>query len=422
MPTEYYHPHNRGGSEWSTFYLSQDLIRKGHKIIVLTPNYGAKKYETKDSINIYRFNIIKKLVDSKDEPTNPQVVASPFWHTNLFWSFQTLIHIYRVCKNENVDVIHVQGKYFLPAAVIVGKLLDLPVVFTARDYQVICNLGFCLWQKTKSCSLKDYFFSDFSYYKRHYMNKPSAVRFILQLIFLVRARLVTKILWWFATQSDIIVCTSKAQAKIYRANGLEKTKIIYNTTSFLSPPSRSQIKNQLVYAGRLTPGKGVDLLIPSLHRVPNKIRPNLLIAGEGYLKQKLREQISLYKLSDKVMLLGRVPHNKLINIYKNSVASITPSLWPENFGRGPLESISQGTPAITSTKGGLPEIVQEKYGLSVEPTISKLASAIIFVKKNQKKFRNNIKRNWSRLSQQFSANPTREFESLYFSLLKSKHR
>ena len=44
-------PFDRGGSEWSVFYLAKALIKKGIKVSIFTPNYGASSRQTIDQID-----------------------------------------------------------------------------------------------------------------------------------------------------------------------------------------------------------------------------------------------------------------------------------------------------------------------------------------------------------------------------------
>src|SRR3990172_3855011 len=101
MATEYYWPYDLGGSEWSTYYLAKALIREGHEVLVVTPNYGTHKSETKDQIKIFRFPFPKKI--KKYRP------LSPFWHTNILWILLTTYYLIKICKEEKVDLLHLQG-------------------------------------------------------------------------------------------------------------------------------------------------------------------------------------------------------------------------------------------------------------------------------------------------------------------------
>lgn len=403
MLTEYFHPHARGGSEQSIYYLAQSLVKRGHKISLLTPNYGAPSEEIWHKIHILRFPIGKKLKPGEGNIT-------PLWHTNLFWFLQTLIHLWKTVSTNKPDVIHIQGKYFLPAAIIVGKLTHLPVIFTARDYQIICNLGLCLWHKPKRCSLKEYIFSEIPDYLNLYLSYASPFRKIFQFLLFIRARLVTKILYWFAGLADVIICTSLAQQKIFQANGL-KTLVIYNTVEFpkLVPARR---RNQIVFAGRLTPGKGAHLLIPTFYKLQTR-GYKLLIVGDDILKSKLTQQVNHYGLSASVKLLGRINHSQLMNLYGQSKIAISPSLWPESFGRSFLEAISQGTPIVTSNRGALPELVRNIYGLAVEPHPKNLAQALDHVIKHHRQFTAAITKDKSQLIHKFYTQPINQYEQIY---------
>lgn len=411
MATEYFDPFVRGGSEVSTRYLSEDLKKRGHKIVIVTPNYGAKHEEVNDGIKMYRFGIGRKLKTGE--------TLTPFWHTNLFWFLKSFLALLKAIRQEKVDIIHVQGKYFLPAAILVARVTRLPVVFTARDYQILCPLGFCLWGKDKACHLTEYFTKDFSFYTQYYLQGSSWMRVLLQGLFLVRARWIKNVLYFFARQADVIVTTSLAQQRIFKANGLP-SRTIYNTVNFSKKPLTHTRRTQLVFAGRLTPGKGVHVLVPALAKVRTDVQPKLLIIGDGILKPKLQQQVRDHKLTDQVGFVNNLKHHELLKLYRQSVGGIFPSLWPENFGRGALEAISQTTPVITSLRGGLPEIVQGRYGLSVEPNERELAKAIERLLKNHSFFVDQIKKNWHALSQQFDLKPTSEYEHLYYQLTTQK--
>jgi len=399
MLTEYFYPQARGGSEQSAYYLAKALIQHGHQVSVLTPNYGAKAIETWQRIRIFRFGIGKKL-------SSAETSLTPFWHTNLFWFLTSLLALWRPLRQWQPKIIHVQGKYFLPAAVIIGKLYRLPVIFTARDYQIICNLGLCLWDKPHRCSLKEFLFAEFPNYLQRYLPHASFLSYCLQLIFALRGRLISRWLYFFARQTHIVTISRKEQ-RIFAANGLN-SKVIYNTMDFPQAVSVPR-KPQIIFAGRLTPGKGAHLLIPTLSQF-QAAAYKLIIAGDGILRSKLQSRSS-------IKLLGQISHRRLIQLYQQSQLAIFPSVWPEPFGRGALEALAAGTPVVTSNRGGLPEIVQDKYGLSVEPTPEKLAQAIKQVLQNYHQYVNNIRQDRQKLNFQFNLQPVSQYEKLYSSCL-----
>ena len=69
-----------------------------------------------------------------------------FWYTSVFGQIYILIVLAWKLVKSRVQILHVQGKYLLPAVVILGKLLRIPTVATIRDYVVICPIALCLFR------------------------------------------------------------------------------------------------------------------------------------------------------------------------------------------------------------------------------------------------------------------------------------
>lgn len=294
------------------------------------------------------------------------------------------------------DIIHIHSPSFLPMAIAISKLFNIPTVLTVRDYSLICPLGFCLWNKPTGCSLVEFLTDDIPTYAKFY---PSH---ILSPLLHLGVRLRSKIWRFLAHQVDQIVCISQAQRKIFAANGFRHLPVIYNTTDFTHtvPPKRL---NQIIFVGRLTPGKGADLLLPLAKKY------QIVVAGSGFLAPKLRQS--------SITLMGQVSYSRILKLYRQVKLAIFPSRWPEPFGRGALEAIAAGTPVVTSNKGGLPEIVQNKYGLSVEPTPAKLAQAIDYVITHHRHFATAIAQDRPKLIYKFHTQPVNQYETLYYRCL-----
>lgn len=341
MLTKYFDLNNtRGGSEQSAYHLANSLTKRGHKIY-------------------FGFSLRRRP-----------------------------------------DIIHIHSPSFLPIAITISKLFNIPTVLTVRDYSLICPLGFCLWNKSTGCSLVEFLTDDIPTYAKFY---PSH---ILSPLLHLGVRLRSKILRYFAHQTDQIVCISQAQKIIFSANGFKNLVVIYNTVDF-SAPATTKKKNQLLFVGRLTPGKGADLLVSLADKLPPSYK--LIVVGSGFLATKIHHS--------RIVLTGQIDYQQVLRLYSQAKLAIFPSRWPEPFGRGALEAIAAGTPVVTSNRGGLPEIVQAKYGLSVEPTPSKLAQAIKQVLKNYQKYVNHIRQDRQKLNFQFNLQPVSQYEKLYLRLV-----
>ena len=411
MVTEYFMPHDLGGSEWSTYYLARELIKKGHQVIVITPNYGAQPREVFEKIKIVRFPFFKKIKNNKP--------VSPYWHTGFPWLVVSAFYLIKICKQESPDIIHLQGKYFAPTGLIAKLLLKIPVILTIRDYQLICGYGFCLWGKTKVCGLLEYFTEDFPLYIKNYLKNPSVFTLVLNFVFALNSRTVKIFYSFFAKKLDRLICTSESQREIYKTNGFKKIKVVYNPMKFSKVHFKQSPKNRIVYAGRLTPGKGSILLFESLPDVFKKFKNlKVLIAGEGFLKDELKTIAKQNNFGQKIDFLGQLDHPKLLKIYSESLLTVVPSIWPEPFGRVALESISCGTPVVATDKGGLKEIVDNSVtGYVTQATPESIAQGIIMAIRHNKNLRENIKSNYYKLKSKFQEENVKQYIKIYETLV-----
>lgn len=410
MATEYFWPHDQGGSEWSTYYQAQYLINHGHEVIVITPNYNSKTAEVWKGIKIIRFPFIKMKNDNG--------TLSPFWHTNLFWITISAFYLIKICFSEKINVLHVQGKYFSPAAFLSRLILKVPAIITVRDYQLICNYGFCIWHKNRSCNFKEYFSNDFIRYYDDYVSNHNLITLMLNIVFALRARLITKIYSYFAKKLDRVVCISHAQAKIYKSNGFDNLSVIYNPMKFEKINDKTKTKT-IIYAGRLTPGKGLGLLF-SASLAFFKVYPKykLLVIGEGFLKSSLKEFVKKNNIQQNIIFMGKITHHVLLKHYSKAIISIVPSIWPEPFGRSALESLSQGTPSVVTNRGGLPEIVVNgKIGFVCKTNLTDFTKKLIQSIEQNKKLYLNIKKNYKYLKNKFEKENNQMYIDLYKSLI-----
>jgi len=175
-----------------------------------------------------------------------------------------------------------------------------------------------------------------------------------------------------AKKSAAIITPSEYLKKIVKCWGEsdEKIKVIYN--SFNEPEEIGENidvpDGEIIFtAGRLVPWKGIDTLIKIMPRIIEK-RPEakFLIAGDGPEREGLQNLIVEKGLEDKVKLLGRIEHSKLLDYLKKSNLFILNSSY-EGLSHQILEAMWTGVPITVSCVGGNPEVIEnEKSGLLFE--------------------------------------------------------
>ena len=403
---KFYEPFDRGGSEWSTHDLAKLLTARGHKVTILTPNYGAKKEEMLDGIVVKRFSFLKKLKNPKSEIT-------PWWTNNIFWFLYTSLICTLLVKREKFDVIHAHSNEFLPATVIAGALTQKVTVATFRDYQSICSFGFCLWQRQKACNLLKYLTGDFKFFYDNYILDKNIAKFFILYLAAVRSWFVTKIIYFFAGKIKHKVAVSQQLARIFRANGIKDMSVIHNVVivnTFSKKP-----KDEITYIGKFSKGKGVDILVELIPQIVEKF-PHLKFefVGSGVLEKFLNENVKNQKLQDKVVFTGRVSHERAIQFAAESSLVVVPSIWPEPLPRSAIETILAGTPVVATDVGGIKEVIKNNvYGKLAQPNKNSLRTALIRALAKRDNYRRNIAKDLKILKEHFSNQSVEKYIEIY---------
>jgi glycosyltransferase involved in cell wall biosynthesis len=112
----------------------------------------------------------------------------------------------------------------------------------------------------------------------------------------------------------------------------------------------------LLYIGNLKPHKNVSGLIESWRRLPNSLRPPLVILGpKNDEYPALMRQVQDLRMNGKITFLENLPNKFMPCLFRSATAYVQPS-WYEGFGSPPLEAMAVGLPVAVSNRGSLPEI------------------------------------------------------------------
>ena len=114
--------------------------------------------------------------------------------------------------------------------------------------------------------------------------------------------------------------------------------------------------------GRLAARKGYGTLIRGFSKLQRKI-PNsrLVIVGRGHLKSRLLKQANRLGVGDFVHIESGMSFSELGQLYRSVDVVAYPSFY-EGQGLIPLEAMSSGVPIVTVDHGPLPEMVDETVG------------------------------------------------------------
>ena len=151
------------------------------------------------------------------------------------------------------------------------------------------------------------------------------------------------------------VCVSNFVRDVYLQAGFAPDKLTVKGHFVADAPGGSGPRDGTVlYAGRLSPEKGVRVLLQAMSGLPDT---TLKIAGEGPERTALGEQAK--RLGVKALFLGRLSREALQRELQRSSVCVVPSIGSETFGLSVIEALACACPVITSDAGALPELVRE---------------------------------------------------------------
>jgi glycosyltransferase involved in cell wall biosynthesis len=133
--------------------------------------------------------------------------------------------------------------------------------------------------------------------------------------------------------------------------------------------------------GRFSPGdepRGEFLLYPA-QGWPHKNHPRLVRAFEALRARRPGLELVLTGYAGPappgVRVLGRVPPDELVRLYRTAAALVFPSLY-EGFGQPPLEAMACGCPVASSNAAALPEIAGDAARFFDPTSVDEMVAAV----------------------------------------------
>ena len=118
----------------------------------------------------------------------------------------------------------------------------------------------------------------------------------------------------------------------------------------------------VLYAGRLTENKGIDVLLKAASRYEDG-KTLTIITGGGGLLDTLKRQAKELELND-IVFTGSQSQEELNELYNVSDVTAVPSR-VEGFGLVAIESLACGTPVVAS-RCGMTDFINDKVGAIVD--------------------------------------------------------
>lgn len=110
---------------------------------------------------------------------------------------------------------------------------------------------------------------------------------------------------------------------------------------------------EILFVGQVIRGKGVDLLLQALAKVPPPWHAT--IVGTGNHLARCQQLAGTLGIAAAVDFTGWVDHGQLETHYARARLTAVPSRWPEPFGMVGIEAMARGRPVVGFAAGGIPD-------------------------------------------------------------------
>ncbi|MFA7702331.1 MAG: glycosyltransferase, partial [Patescibacteria group bacterium] len=294
----------------------------------------------------------------------------------IIYSLEAKRKFKQLVNDFKPDVIHIHNIYhqLSPSILSIARRYKIPVVMHLHDYKLVCP-NYQLFVDGQICyrCRKHKYCQAIS----HRCFNGSWFKSVLVALEMFLHHCVWKI---YERNISLYIAPSEFMKKTVVSFGIpeEKVEVLYN---FIVQPE-TQVgdigaKDYLLYYGRLSPEKGVNVLLQALKQIPKTLK--LKIVGSGPELENIKANIELLGLEQTVELLGPKFGQELNQIILGAKAIIIPSIWAENMPFVLLESLALGKVVIASETGGLPELITPgKTGfLFANSDVSDLAQKIV---------------------------------------------
>ncbi|GAA1609680.1 glycosyltransferase family 4 protein [Catellatospora bangladeshensis] len=268
-------------------------------------------------------------------------------------------------KRERPDVLHLHNPYPLlsPWVVRTAHAHGVPVVQTVHNYRQVCAPGlyFRDGHACHECRGKAFALPAI----KHKCYRGSTAQSAIMATTLA----VHRGTW---RSVDRYIALTGAIADHLRDFGIPDERIVVKPNGVDDPGQPAQPGEGLLFVGRLSPEKGLGLLLDAWRRHPDGSLGTLRIVGDGELRP-LAEQAAAERRD--VEFLGPQDRAGVRAAFRASALFAAPSTWHDVLPTVIIEALASGRPVIGTTLGGIPYLI-DTAGFAVPPTAEDWAAAL----------------------------------------------
>ena len=353
--------YRRGGAEGYLLDLAEQQRAAGHEV-----EYFGMAHP--DNLPMRYAAHFPTHVEFEPPPPDPRGRAELVGR--MLWSRQAYRGIGAVIADFAPDVVHMHNIYhqLSPSMIRASVKAGVPVVMTLHDYKLACPTYQFLDQGVICTACVGGSLT--SAVKRRCKDGSLAASTIAAVE--VGAHRLLKSYDPVAT----FVCPSAFLRDQMVAAGLHPGKMVHlDNFTDTQVPVRDAAGSGVLFAGRLSREKGVDVLIEAAGVLATDVSGVLVdIVGDGPERGEL-EHLAQRVALGAVRFHGRVSAQDVRAHLRAARVSAVPSRWYENQPLSVLEAFASGVPVVGSALGGLTDLITPSVDGALVPAEDALALA-----------------------------------------------
>ncbi|WP_028569353.1 glycosyltransferase family 4 protein [Salinispora tropica] len=276
----------------------------------------------------------------------------------------------RLLDEHRPDVLHLHNPYPLlsPWVVRTAHRYGVPVVQTVHNYRQVCSSGLYFRDGAICQDCRGRALGVPAIVHRCYRGSRAQSALMATTLAAHRGT-------WRSVDRFIALTTSIAEH--LRDYGIPEQRIVVKPNAIPDPGVPAPLGTGFLFLGRLSPEKGLDLLLEAWRRHPDGSLGPLRVAGDGELRPLVEEAAA--QRAD-VTFLGPLDRDGVHAALVASAVVLATSTWHDVLPTVIIEALAAGRPVLGTALGGIPFLVgadtAEPAGWVVPPNPAALADAL----------------------------------------------
>jgi len=339
-----------GGPPVKVRALSEGLARLGHRVTVLTADWGIEKRLVDANGNAAAE---RSPFGWRRDENGVQAIYLPTWLRRRALSWNPAVKRYCRARLRNFDVVHIFGLYDLlgPAVAAACRMRGLPYV--VEPIGMFLPIVRNIWLKR-----------------------------------MYHALLGRRLLWG----ASAVIATSEQEVEELAGGGLQREKIVLRRNGVERPeswPERGTFRREhkipagakvVLFLGRLSLKKSPELLLQAVAGLAAPLQERdlkVVFAGpdEGGVRKQLAQRASQLGIEKRVYFTGPIYGDAKWAAYRDADVFVLPSQ-NENFGNSAAEAVAAGTPVIVTEQCGIARLLADEAGLVVRHDAAAISGAL----------------------------------------------